>query len=127
MTKTMVRLMNTNAQTNKNVCGDEWISIRLTLHIYASHLAPHGLGVELAHVAAVVGLLQLSDVDAPGVLQVVADADPRVGRHHLVMHRQDGAGVGLHPAHLGDRGSGLSRSWLRGSECALSRRISSIT
>ena len=57
-------------------------------------------GVDLAHVAAAVRLLDVVDLQTPGVVLVVPDRDPRVARDDVVLHRQDDGRLQMDPGHL---------------------------
>ena len=48
----------------------------LTDHVQVSGLGDHGVGVDLAHVVALVLCLDVPDVEAPGVVAVVDDVEP---------------------------------------------------
>ena len=55
---------------------------------------------DLTHVAAFVGLLDLSDVKVPGAGLVVGDAHTRVVSDHSAVQTQDRLVVRSQPAHL---------------------------
>lgn len=65
-----------------------------------SYLALHGIGIDLAHVEALVLPLGAFDAQAPGRVIAVRDGDPGIVSDHVVVDRLDRLCVGLHPAHL---------------------------
>lgn len=58
--------------------------------------------VDLAHVAALVLLVHRRDVQEPRAVLVVRHADARIARDHVVVNRQDGRLLEVHPRHLGN-------------------------
>lgn len=59
--------------------------------------------IYLAHIPALVLLLDVVDVQKPGpmlIVLVVRHADPRIPRYHMVVHRQYGRLLEVHPRHL---------------------------
>lgn len=65
----------------------------LTDNVHIAELRLGGDGVDLAHVAAVVLLLDVADVQEPRfvlVVLVVCDTDARIPRDHMIVHGQDG-------------------------------------
>lgn len=68
--------------------------------MYAAVLALHRIRVYLAHVARLVGLLQLSYVELPsGRIVLISDADPRIVRYYPAVNAQDGL-IRPYPGHL---------------------------
>lgn len=55
-----------------------------------TYLTPHGIRVNLAHVAARVVQLDMGDVQLPRIMAVVGDGQPLVLRHHVGVQRQNG-------------------------------------
>lgn len=72
----------------------------LTLHIDAPDLLLHRAGIDLAHVAAPVGLAQLSYPQPPRAHVLVHHADPDVVRDDSTLQGQHGLVRGAQPAHL---------------------------
>lgn len=71
------------------------------MYIEAADLLLHGVGVDLAHVAAPVGIPQLSDVESPNaVVRVMGHGDPRVMSHHSRVKTQNCLVLRPNPAHL---------------------------
>jgi hypothetical protein len=64
------------------------------------YLAPHWVGVDLAHVSATVVRLYIGDVQLPGVMTVVSHREPRVVSHHVRLDSEDCLRVRLNPRHL---------------------------
>ena len=60
----------------------------------------HGVGVDLAHVVAPVLRGHLLDVEAPRVVVVVLDLEPRDPGDDALADRQDHLPVDVHPGHL---------------------------
>ena len=62
--------------------------------------APHGVGVDLAHVPAPVHLLHVGDVQLPLLVLAVAQRHALVPRDDAVVDGHDGLGVHPHPRNL---------------------------
>lgn len=62
--------------------------------------------VDLAHIPSHVLLLHIVNVQKPGamlVVLIVRYANPRIARYHMIMHRQNGRLLKVHPRHLQQR------------------------
>ena len=66
-----------------------------------THLWPHGVGINLAHVGPPVLFLHPPDVKEPGVPVALRHVHPGVVGDHVVVDGLDRLRVGLHPPHLG--------------------------
>lgn len=59
--------------------------------------------VDLAHIPTHILLLYVVDVQKPGamlIVFVVRYTNPRISRYHMIMHRQNGRLLKVHPRHL---------------------------
>ena len=65
-----------------------------------THLGPHWIRVDLAHVWTPVLCLDPLNVEEPRVAIRMGDVDPRVVGDHVVMDRLDGLGVRFYPSDL---------------------------
>lgn len=72
----------------------------LTVDVDTTLLNLKGAGVDLAHVAASIRLLDLLDAQLPRTLTVVRDADAGIVRDHTCVQAQDRLVFGSHPCHL---------------------------
>ena len=70
------------------------------MNLQVSSPAPHGVGVDLAHVPASVLLLHISNVQLPLLVFPVGERHPLVPRDDAVVDGQDGLGVHPHPGDL---------------------------
>ena len=61
----------------------------LTNNVDVAHVGEHGIGVDLAHVVALVLLLYVADVQVPCVVLVVSDLEPGDAGDDVVVDRQD--------------------------------------
>lgn len=65
-----------------------------------------GLGrhrIDLAHVPALVLLLDIVDMQEPGamlVVLIVSNTNPRITGYHMVVHGENGRLLEMHPRHL---------------------------
>ena len=66
-----------------------------------TYLAPHGIGVDLAHVVAAVAAVDVADVKSPRVQVAVHHRQSGVVGEDAVVHGQDPFVVGFDPGHLG--------------------------
>lgn len=73
---------------------------KLTEHVDASLLNFHHAGVDLAHVASAIRLLQLSDPELPSAKVVVGDAHAWIVRYHARVQAEDGLVFGSYPSNL---------------------------
>lgn len=73
---------------------------RLTDNMQVSELRLGRSRVDLTHVATLVLFVYWGDVQEPRAVLVVRNADARVARDHVVVHRQDGRLLEVHPRHL---------------------------
>jgi hypothetical protein len=82
---------------------------------YNMQIAKLGLGrhrVNLAHVAALVLLLDIGNVQEPCfvfVVLVVGHTDPWIACDDVIVHGQDGRLLEMHPRHLEDGGKETKR------------------
>lgn len=72
----------------------------LTHDVQVSKLSFGSDGVDLAHVPAFIFLLHVADVKEPRTVLVVCDRDAWVTRDHVVVNRQDGGLLEVHPRNL---------------------------
>jgi len=72
----------------------------LTHNIEVAELRLGADGVDLAHVAAAVLLLDIPDVEEPSAVVVVRHGYPWIAGYHVGMHRQDGRLFVVHPRDL---------------------------
>lgn len=72
----------------------------LTDNAEAPHFSLGLCGVDLTHVLALVGALDALDVEVPGLVGLVADADPGIAGDHVVLNGQDGGPVLVDPRDL---------------------------
>jgi hypothetical protein len=72
----------------------------LTHDVQVGQLVPHGVRVHLAHVPALVGLLDVLDAEHPVPFLRVRDAHAVVLRDDVALDGQDGLGVHTQPRHL---------------------------
>lgn len=70
------------------------------MHVETPLLHFHDVRVNLTHVAAAVGLFQLSDTQMPRLQVVVRDGDARIVRHHFRMQTENSLILSPHPRHL---------------------------
>lgn len=57
-------------------------------------------GVDLAHVSPFILFMHIRDVQKPRSVFVVGHADSRISRNHVIVHRQDGRLLKVHPRNL---------------------------
>ena len=74
--------------------------MKLTLDLEVPSLAPHGVGVDLAHVPAPVHLLHVGDVKLPLLVLPVGQGHALVTGDDAVVDGQDGLRVHPHPRNL---------------------------
>ena len=74
--------------------------MKLTLDLEVPSLAPHGVGVDLAHVPAPVHLLHVGDVKLPLLVLPVGQGHALVPGDDAVVDGQDGLRVHPHPRNL---------------------------
>ena len=72
----------------------------LTLHLQEALLAHHGVGVDLAHVVALVGGLDVGDAQVPVLVVVPGEGEPRVFADDGVVDGEDGLCLDEYPRHL---------------------------
>jgi hypothetical protein len=60
---------------------------KLTHYVQVSELGLGSDGVDLAHVAALVFLLDVADVKEPSAVLVMCNGNTGIPRDHMVMHR----------------------------------------
>ena len=97
----LTREINTFPLPDNQVIGgpavnDGWRHLNLEV----ASLAPHGVGVDLAHVPASVHLLDIGDVKLPLLVLSVGQGHSLVPRDDAVVDRHDGLGVHSHPGNL---------------------------
>lgn len=85
-------IFSNKSQLNGNPCTIK--SKRIT------DLTLHGIGVQLAHVAAAVLLGDCLNMQIPGCGVRVADAHSTIVCYHLLVNGLNGFRVRFHPAHL---------------------------
>lgn len=64
------------------------------------YLTEHRIRVNLTHVDAAVGAVDVADVQRPCVQIAVQDRQARVVSQHSVVHSQDAFVIGFDPSHL---------------------------
>lgn len=65
-----------------------------------THLASHGIGVDLAHVSPWIVCLDVGHVQPPRVVTIVRDGETRIYCNHSRIYGQYGFRVGFDPRHL---------------------------
>lgn len=79
------------------------LSLRLTNNFDEAILGLSRHRIDLAHVPALVLLLDIVDMQEPGavlVVLIVGDTYPRITRYHMVVHGENGRLLEMHPRHL---------------------------
>ena len=69
-------------------------------HVQVAGLGDHGVGVDLAHVVALVLGLDIPDGEGPGVVAVVDDVEARDAGDDVATDGEDHLAVDVHPGHL---------------------------
>lgn len=76
------------------------IRAALTYNLKVALAGAHWIGVHLTHVPASIVLLHLLDVQVPGSMIIVGEADSIVLRDDIVMNRENCLRIHAHPSHL---------------------------
>ena len=92
------------AKLERKVENKSWRKRRsrknLTDNIEVAHLRLHRVGVDLAHVPSLVGLLHLANPQLPDLPLRVRDRNSMVLGDDMVLNRQNGLCVDAQPCHL---------------------------
>lgn len=72
----------------------------LTHYVQISELGLGGNSVDLAHIAALVFLLDVADVKEPSAMFVMCHRNTGIPRDHVVVHRQYRRLLEVHPRNL---------------------------